>query len=446
MPKKQNSWVEKIATTSDLGEKAKQDVQNDNVLSSKIDSSSAVETNTYKSCSILEPLQYYSTERAIAIEDRLTAPLFSKDGEVLLAKDVVHAEGLQRSPPKPALLASKKTNAVDTKSKACITQNWDEVDADLLLWKLCDYNLSPYHGFSSSTPEDLKARIEKALVANDIEFSLEPKFAYRCRAVCDFSSVKFTLRVAKLQSPCQKIVGETHVVEFTKCRCSSPVAWQAVFINLATNLKDVLKVKSQNLRTSCTDSKSLLGKLSSSKGDDACMIKDDLGNWLSSLLEMISEHDADDGVVELASVVASLSSDSEGKHEESLKVSDVHKLLSLLNHRSVDVRRSMCTVIGNVARAGLFSDLSDLEKEDIIRCLSRCVQSIGPNEMLTNRLKREAIEALGVMQGVFFPKNDSTKDLTRKTLQACAASCDIRLSACATEALTNFRKKDISTG
>ena len=400
-----------------------------------------VEEATYKSLSIASNLdtdqstfKYYAADRAVDVSSRLGVALFPDSGDLAKQKVV------------------SKASAV---SRAASVQ--DAVKAELLLWKLKDYPVSPYHVFTSAELKQLKGQIESTLSAKGVEFeqSCKSTLVYDCVVWRSSSKVKFCVRVSKLQSSCQKTIGNQYVLEIIKDQCASAFTWRTFATELLESLKRFLAMNGPRKHRSSTfeelvdqksfdlQSRQISRKLSLGKEDARELTRkyalDKVEVWsvLSRFLYAFESKEASPCSVEYASVFAGLSEElpSGGACAKGLDHVDVTNLVALTTSECNDLRRVACTIIRNVARSGLLQSLSDIDKEALFTALTRCINSLKHGEKFVLGLKREAVRAIAAMHGVFTPVGVSSRAAAFTALKSCVSSSDSSLSKFASEAI-----------
>lgn len=401
----------------------------------------------YKSLSISHTLdtdqstfKYFAADRAVDVGSRLGVPLFGDGNDLTRQKISTKATAVKRAAPLEASAPK----------------------ADLLLWKFSEYPVSPYHTFCSTELKELKLQIESTLSLKSAEFDRASSLSYECVTWRSSTKVQFAVRVSKLQSSCQKVVGDKYVVELVKTYCSSPFTWRSFATDFMESLKRALAVSGTRKHRSSTfeelvDQKSLdmhsrqISRKYSLGKEDAreltrkySMDREDLCSVLSKFLKAFVSNGLPPSGVEFTAVFAGLSEDllSCDKSVEGLDHEDLSNLVALLTNGCNDLRRTACTIVRNVARAGLLRSLSDEDKEGLLTSLTRCINSLGEDEKFVLGLKREAVRAIAAMNTVFTPAAGCTREVAYHTLKACAASSDNSLARYANEAIQAYKFED----
>lgn len=419
-------------------------------LVQEFDACSGVEESTYKAVTLSaignderSSFNIYAAERSIgAVDGQFIGKSdisfqLSRNSSAFSGLNPVGAYSTPLAKQKSCepFVSSRKTPSADAIDHSVNDQK--PVKAKVLLWKFSDYAVASFYGFCSLDDFMLCEKIEGALDKCDVDFSRESDFSYSCQTVNGCSSVRFSIHVSLLQKACQEVIGDRYVVEMVKVACPSPEAWSSITAEVQGLLKNDIKfiakedqVLGQRRGPFTAINKDAESKAESPLVSSFCPI-------LSKFLDSLGENEELSCNVEFACVFAEMSGSFQKDSEDDLNDSDINNIVSLLTNQCVDIRRAACIILRNAAGTGLLKPLSDSQKEDIVTSLARCIQSIAAEDKFTNRLKREAVKALGSMENILDSVAASSKDFARKTLVACAGSNDERLVRCAKEALSS---------
>ena len=382
----------------------------------------------------------YAADRAIDTTSRLGVPLFNDAGDLAKQKVTSKVGLVTRAAPE------EKANP----------------QPELLLWKFNEYALSAQHILCSSEVKELRTLIESTLNSRAVEFYRDRGLSYKCEAWRSNTKVSFCVQVSKLQSSCQKITGKQFVVEVKRTRrCADPFVWRS----FATEIVDVLRgslalsgsrkprsntlefqelidQKSMDMNSRQISRKYSLGKEDTLELTRKCVMdRAGLCEVLENFLVAREANDISLASAETGAIIAGLSKEL-GKVDESTEVLSVdafNHLLSLLTSSCFDMKKATCTIIANVARAGLLRELSQVEVENLLKALTRSVFAVGESEKFAIAFTREAVKAIVTVYNMIVDvMSNADKSNVRVALKICANSKDKWLSRDATNALDSL--------
>jgi len=312
------------------------------------------------------------------------------------------------------------------------TYDKEKKSAKELLWKFQDYPVCPFHGLSNSSLDELCGEIENAASGLNIDFEFDQKQGfYRCELVRETARVSFIIQLSQLKVECQKSLNFKYVVEVRRMSGAvCPMDWGEIVREIFVRIENVVRCNN-TIKSICTEK--IIVKDSRTFGSKELQDGHSLISSFTDLLSTLPVCRADN-VIQMAEVIANSTQCERTEFLPRDAEADSESLIAFLGNSNKDIARCTCTILKNMAFAGVFKHVSESRLDSILRTLLQKVNSFNPEDTFSLEVQREALHAIVATYQACEPAR-GTLQLVAATFSRCSNSSDNRLAQYAQQGL-----------